>query len=377
MKKTAFLLILLICKAGVGYSQMKLIKKLLSDEKDTTRKASFMPIPVLGYTQETGFEFGFGALYSFYADRIDTNNRSSNFSATASYSTKKTYNFSILGDAWSKGNIYHAIAEIRFRRMPFNFYGLGNRTRKIDESKLVQQQIKLQFDLEKTFFKNFYSGVSLGYENYAFQDKSENQVFSNRSDIRGKPGGQVVFLGISQSYDTRNSNNYPTKGFFGRLTYQYAPDFFGGDDFTGSQFNLNLRNFWKLSNKFVIGAQGIFRTMQSNHTPFYLLPQLGNDEIMRGYYTGRFRDRNLLAMQAELRYRYNNRFGAVLFAGTGTVWGRTPFDFDYFKPNLGAGFRYFFDPAKGLSVRMDYGIGSKLRNEERQSGFYISLAEAF
>ena len=41
------------------------------------------------------------------------------------------------------------------------------------------------------------------------------------------------------------------------------------------------------------------------------------------------------------------------------------------------GARYFFDPEKGLSVRLDYGIGEKRANEKRQTGFYISLAEAF
>jgi outer membrane translocation and assembly module TamA len=99
--------------------------------------------------------------------------------------------------------------------------------------------------------------------------------------------------------------------------------------------------------------------------------------MMRGYYSGRYRDRNLLDIQSELRYRLNNRFGAVLFTGTGTVWGRTAFAFDNFKPHFGAGFRYFFDPAKGLSVRMAYGISTKIKIEERQSGFYISLGEAF
>ncbi|RZJ77247.1 MAG: polymerase, partial [Flavobacterium sp.] len=47
------------------------------------------------------------------------------------------------------------------------------------------------------------------------------------------------------------------------------------------------------------------------------------------------------------------------------------------KPNYGIGGRYFFDTAKGLSVRLDYGIGEKKPNEKRQSGMYISLAEAF
>lgn len=376
MKRILILSICLLISIGCS-AQGKLIKRLLSNDKDTTRKPSFMPIPVLGYTQETGFEFGAGALYSFYADRLDTNNRSSNFSGTASYSTKKTYNLSIFGDAWSKGNKYHALAEIRFRKMPFNFYGIGNRTMKANEDKLEQQQFKIQFDLEKTFIKNFYTGASLAFEDYLFEDRSEGKVFTQRPNIQGKPGGKVFYIGASQSYDTRNSNNYPTKGFFGRLTYQYAPDLFSGDNFTGSKITLNVRNFWTLGDKFVLGAQGIFQDLESHHYPFYLLPQLGNDEMMRGYYAGRYRDRNLLAIQSELRYRLNNRFGAVAFIGTGTVWGRTDFAFNNFKPDYGGGFRYFFDPAKGLSVRMDYGVGAKLRNEERQSGFYISLGEAF
>ncbi|GGI22503.1 BamA/TamA family outer membrane protein [Pedobacter mendelii] len=376
MKKLAILFSLLLI-AFSGMAQMKLIKKMLSNEKDTTRKASFLPIPAFGYSQETGFEFGVGAIYSFYTNRKDTLTRSSNFSANATYSTKKTYNVALKGDAWSKGNIYHAIGEIRFKKMPFNFYGLGNNTSKIDEDKLVQQQIKVAFDLEKTFIRNAYTGISLGFENYDFIDQVVGGIFSSDPSILGKTGGKVIFTGVSQSYDTRNSNNYPSKGFFGRISYQYAPDFFGGNNFNGSQIKLNLRNFWKLSNKFILGTQGLYHTVQSDNTPFYLLPQLGNDEMMRGYYTGRYRDKNLLALQAELRYRYNNRFGTVLFAGTGTVWGKSDFALDAFKPNLGGGLRYFFDPAKGLSIRLDYGIGEKKENEKRQSGFYISLAEAF
>lgn len=371
-------LFLFLCTISLtGQAQMKLIRKMLSNTKDTTRKASFMPIPVFGYAQETGLELGVGVLYSFFVDRKDTTNRSSNFYGAASYSTKKTYNLTIKGDAWSKGNLYHAITEIRFRRMPFDFYGLGNNTHNADEDPLVQEQIKLAFDLEKTFVKNAYTGVSLGFEDYQFEDRTTGGIFDQDNRILGRTGGNVILVGLSQSYDTRNSNNYPTKGFFGRVTYQYAPDFFGGDNFNGSQIKLNLRNFWTVGPKFVLAAQGFYSTIQSKDTPFYMLQQLGSDALMRGYYAGRYRDKNLLAAQAELRYRYSNRFGAVIFAGTGTVWGHSAFAMDTFKPNYGAGIRYFFDPAKGLSVRLDYGIGEKRANEPRQSGAYISLAEAF
>jgi len=371
----AFLIFLIISVPGMA--QMKLIKRMLSNEKDTTRKASFLPIPSFGYSQETGFEFGVGAIYSYYTDRKDTLTRSSNFSINATYSTKKTYNITLKGDAWSPGNKYHFIGDVRFKKMPFNFYGIGNNTQKTDEDKLVMNQVKALFDAEKSFISHAYTGVSLGFENYKFTDQALGGIFSNNPNILDKDGGSVVYVGLSQSYDTRNSNNYPTKGFFGRVTYQYAPHFFGGDSFTGSQIKFDLRNFWSISNKVVVGIQGIYYTIQSSKTPFYLLQQLGNDQIMRGYYGGRYRDENLMASQVELRYRFMNRFGVVAFVGVGKVFDNGNFDFKSMKPNYGFGGRYFFDTAKGLSVRVDYGIGEKLANEKRQSGFYISLAEAF
>ncbi|WP_316761809.1 BamA/TamA family outer membrane protein [Pedobacter aquatilis] len=376
MKKLVILLSLSLFSFS-GWAQMKLIKKMLSNEKDTTRKASFLPIPAFGYSQETGFEFGLGAIYSYYTDRKDTITRSSNFSVNGTYSTKKTYNVALKGDAWSPGNKYHFIGDVRFKEMPFNFYGIGNTTQKTDEDKLVMNQFKMLFDAEKNLLKNAYTGVSLGFETYKFTDQVPGGIFSNNPAILDKDGGSVAYLGLSQSYDTRNSNNYPSKGFFGRVTYQYAPVFFGGDSFTGSQIKVDLRSFWSISKKVILGVQGIYYTIQSSKTPFYLLQQLGNDQIMRGYYGGRYRDENLMASQLELRYRFMNRFGIVAFAGAGKVFNNGNFDFKSLKPNYGFGGRYFFDTAKGLSVRVDYGIGEKLVNEKRQSGFYISLAEAF
>lgn len=376
MKKVTLFLAALLVSQSL-FAQMKLIKKLLSNEKDTTRKASFMPIPVLGYAQETGFEFGLGALYSFYIDRKDTANRSSNFSGTASYSTKKTYNLTLRGDAWTKGNLYHFLGEIKFKKMPFNFYGIGNNTRQTDEDKLIQQQVKFLFDAEKSLFQNAYTGISLGFENYDFVDQTSGGIYTTSPALNDKLGGSALFFGVSQGYDTRNSNNYPTKGFFGRITYQYAPNLYGNGDFKGSQIKVNIRNFWSLAPKVVLGVQGIYYTIHGKNTPFYLLPQLGNDEMMRGYYTGRYRDENLLAAQAEIRYRFMNRFGIVAFASGGKVFANGNFSLNAMKPNYGVGGRYFFDTAKGLSARLDYGVGEKKPNEKRQSGFYISLAEAF
>lgn len=377
MKKVLLVLVIFCLLTIPGWGQKKLIKRIFSNEKDTTRSASFMPVPVLGYTQETGFEFGVGTIYSFFMDKADTTNRSSNFFGAASYATKNMYSFKLKGDAWTSKNKFHLLGEIRFKDMPFNFYGIGNNTLQADEDKLTQRLMKFTFDVEKTFFKEAYTGISVGYENHRIKDLALGGIYHSGFGTATQDGGSVLFLGVSQSYDTRNSNNYPTKGFFGRLSYQYAPPLFGSESFTGSQIKLNLRNYWLLAPKIVLGAQALYYTIQSNATPFYLMPQLGNDEMMRGYYNGRFRDENLLATQAELRYRFMERLGVVAFAGTGKVFAKGDALLAGFKPNFGVGGRYFFDPAKGLSIRLDYGVGEKRMNEERQSGFYISFAEAF
>lgn len=376
MKKLS-ILFLLVTTSLIASAQKKLIQKLFSNEKDTTRKASFMPIPVFRYSQEIGVEFGLGSLYSYYMDRSDTLNRSSNFLGTATYSTKKTYHLSLKADAWTKSNRYHLIGEIKFKKTPFDFFGIGNQTLHQNQDRLVQRQIKAAFDIEKSLAKSAYTGLSVAFENHKFTDQVSGGIYPSSSEIIDSDGGKALFIGISQSLDTRNSNNYPTKGFFGKISYQYAPDLFGAQNFNGSLIKANIRNFWTINPKLVLGVQGIYYSIQSKSTPFYLLPQLGNDEMMRGYYTGRYRDENLIAAQTELRFRYNSRFGIVAFAGTGKVFKNGNLTLHNFKPNYGLGGRYFFDPAKGLSVRIDYGVGEKRINEKRQQGFYISFAEAF
>jgi outer membrane protein assembly factor BamA len=128
--------------------------------------------------------------------------------------------------------------------------------------------------------------------------------------------------------------------------------------------------------KWVLGFDVQEQSLVGGQSPFYLLPALGSDEMMRGYYDGRYRDRNYLAGQTELRYRVSKRFGLDGFAATGEVF-HTSFDTHNLLPDYGGGIRYFFDVQKGLTIRMDYGVGEKRPSESREQGLYIALGEAF
>lgn len=358
-------------------AQMKLIKKLLSSDADTGRKSSFLPLPVLAYSQETGAEFGGLSLYSFYTNRNDTLTRTSRITGAATFTTKKQTNFQVKADIWSPRNKYHYTSEIRYKNFPFNFYGIGNATLASNENPLSQKLFKLNGGIEKQFGESRYSGFNIAFENYQFTNIASGGIWNNDPQVFDKDGGKLIFLGFTQIYDSRNSNTYTTKGLFVKINYSYAPNIFGGDNFTGGLLKMDFRNFNSINKKLSIGLNANFQSLNGENNPFYLLPQLGSDEMMRAYYTGRFRDENLIAIQSEVRFRVHPRFGIVGFGGTGNVFKKRDFSLRDFKPNLGGGFRYFFDIEKGLSVRMDYGIGEKNQGEKRQTGFYLSLGEAF
>ncbi|MFC5284161.1 BamA/TamA family outer membrane protein [Pedobacter alpinus] len=377
MKKIFFLTIALLGSINCT-AQKKLIEKLFSS--DTTRHNSFFPVPLIGYTQEAGFEFGAVGIYSFYLDKTDSTIRASQIYGVAFTSTKGVSQISSKADIWTKGNKWHQLYEARFSNIPFNFYGLGSNTSKADEDLVVQTRWRVGAEIEKQFTKSYYPGVGFEFESVNFKDDEPGGIFDleNQANLIDKDGGRYVFLKITQLLDTRNSNTYTTKGFYGRFRYAYAPDFFGGNNFKGNLFTTDLRYFKSVNKKLVLGNQLFYEAVTSKKDiPFYMLRQMGNDQIMRGYYLGRYRDKNYMALQAELRYKIINRFGMAAFGGVGSVYNRGFLPQQNFKPSYGLGARIFFDLEKSLALRVDYAWGEKPMGEKRISGFYISLGEAF
>jgi outer membrane protein assembly factor BamA len=94
-----------------------------------------------------------------------------------------------------------------------------------------------------------------------------------------------------------------------------------------------------------------------NDVPFYLQPTLGGSRVLRGFVTDRFRDRNLLALQAEYGWDVLPFLNAVVFYEAGTVAPRwTDINLDDFRRDYGLGFR--FGSARTVAFRTDVALGS-------------------
>jgi hypothetical protein len=96
---------------------------------------------------------------------------------------------------------------------------------------------------------------------------------------------------------------------------------------------------------------------------------------MRGYYTGRFRDKNQLAAQAEFRMLplgFTKRWGAAVFGATGTVFNHFhQLSLNNFVVAGGAGLRFLLFPKKDIFSRVD------LAFTKEGTGIYLFIGEAF
>jgi hypothetical protein len=383
MKKYLTLLfILTLSTCQPLFAQESFAKKLFREmylDKDSTKKSNFVVVPALASSPETGFEFGGASLFSFYTDTVRHSiTRVSSLYGYAAVTTKGQEKVSLNASYWEPQNTWHYTANISFYNFPFDFYGLGNNTKKADKELIDEKRTRVIVTAQRLVAKYFYAGFDIGGFKYYYYSGTQNQniLFKNDPAIQDQSGGSNLTAGPVLTLDSRNNNTYTTKGIIVNTYLNLIQGVYSNSGYSGGFFNFDYSQFFLLQKKLVLGLDVKEQSLIGGSSPFYLLPQLGNDALMRGYYTGRYRDRNLIAGQAELRYRFTERFGVVGFLGTGEV-ANSSFSASQLKPNYGGGLRYFFDIEKGLSIRADYGFGEKPAGEPREQGFYIALGEAF
>jgi hypothetical protein len=379
MKRILILLIILISIQPV-FAQLNFLPKFIRRmyfNKDSSKRPSFVIVPAISSAPETGLEIGGAALLSFYSDTVDHRTNVSSVYGYATITTKGQTKLSLNTNYWTPQNKVHYTGSISFYNFPFYFYGIGNNTRIANQELVKEKRYKANLESDYYLGNSFYLGYVVGAFKYFYgYDSNLPLIDDSGPDVQDKRGGAAVYAGPTFTYDTRNNNTYTTKGMIINAYYNLMQGAFINNGYEGGFFNIEYSEFFALSKKFVLGTDIQEQSLTGGSSPFYLLPQMGSDEMMRGYYGGRFRDRNLIAGQTELRYRIDPRFGLAAFVGTGEVF-HSDFSFPQLKINYGGGVRYFFDIQKGLSFRLDYGVGDKPVGEPRISGFYIALGQSF
>ena len=343
--------------------------KYFNDTSDP-EKPKFLAYPTLAFAPETSWEFGLSGLMLFYARR-DTTNRLSEISAFLFTTLNRQYG------AWFEHFLYghqdnwFFLGRLRFQRFPLKYFGIGPQAQQANKQTINADYILIRERVLRKVKPNLFVGLETDFQQVGrIQIDPGNGVLPKPL---GAEGSRNIGLGIGVVYDTRHNPLNVRKGWFGELAYlNYNPAW--GSNYKFTSLSMDGRWYKPVGSNQVWASQVFGQFMQGN-VPFNQLALMGGENLMRGYYLGRFRDKTYLAAQTEYRFLpfgFSKRLGGVVFASTGAV-APTPnhFSLKHLQPAGGVGLRYLVFPKKDIFVRLDVAFTREGAN------FYIYTGEAF
>ena len=174
---------------------------------------------------------------------------------------------------------------------------------------------------------------------------------------------------IPVEIDSRDHEQFPRSGWLinarGILYRESA-----GSDFDAQTFKLSVNHYWPMGEQNVLASRLVTSTTSGN-APFFLLSTFGGSTDLRGYPSGRYRDRMMYALQSEYRWQVNDHWIATGFAGFGEVAADVSDFGENFLPAAGVGLRYVLSQKHRVGLSFDVAVG------DDGAEFYFGVGEAF
>lgn len=362
------LLMALCCAAGVT-AQEALPPP---DSSSAAPGNTLVPLPALFYQPETGT--GFGGLATYYFRPGAAKGRSvppSEIAGSVIYTTRKQILTSLSTRLYLSGGALRLAGSVAFNKFPTKFWGIGNETPESAEEDYTPLTFAAVAEGLREVHRGWYVGARLQAAHRTLREVSDSGQLVTGT-VPGSADGRIVEGTLLVTWDTRDNTIFPTRGRHHQLGLLGAATGLLSDFGYGGA-RLDAREYVSPARRHVLAFR-VLGDARTGTPPFELLPQLGGDVLLRGYYQGRFRDQVMVALQTEYRLPVIWRIGVVAFAEAGQVAPRLDdLALDAFKASLGGGLRFLLSPKEGLNVRADYGYGFDVKS----GGFYLAIGEAF
>ncbi len=325
-------------------------------------------LPVYGVVYSPERELtAMGGFMTAYPTSEDPELPLSQIGAAVSISTNLSLSGSVLGSNYAAHGYFYTSYSIKYYRNPWSFWGLGYDAASDDanRSSFLENRIRARVDL---LYRNGYrhlAGIFLKYDFYRAEQ------FSMPSLIEGQPVSTDYFTaGLRWDFDTRNHSAQPSRGVF--LEVEPSVNIpTSGDVASGIFYRVEFTAdfYFSLWHGGVL-ALDFYGDLASQASPWTMWNETGGDVRMRGYYTGRYRDRNFVSAQAELRQNIYKSHGIAVWGGAGNVFPSfSAFDISHTLPTYGIGYRFSIF---GITFRLDAGFG-----KGGQYGIYAGINQAF
>ena len=338
-----------------------------SDKPKANKKIDFGIIGGPHYDTDTGLGLGLVASATYSADRTDSLLERSNASLYSDVTTKAFLMIGLRGNHFFPHRRFRLDYRLYVYTFPSYLWGFSYPQSDDDnnKSKYSRTKFEVMTRLLARLDRYSYLGPIIRYQYvhaYKLKDRAPQLLAGQPMTVTD------VGVGLSYTLDSRDFILNASRGWFLQLDLMSTPTFLGNNN-TYYSAEMQLATYHKVWRGAIIAAE--LHTRQcAGEVPWPMLSDVGSSNRMRGYYEGRYRDKNVIDAQIELRQHIWHRNGIALWVGAAEVFPRySELRFRRILPNAGVGYRWQFK--KGVNVRLDYGFG---RNG---SGFIFNINEAF
>jgi hypothetical protein len=319
------------------------------EPRQIDRGHNFLPIPILGLDTDNGFTIGGGVeLFKYNFRQVPFEYSQS---LTASYYTR----FSNIAVAY-QGDFYALEKDSRLNlvigyteQFVTRYFGYGNETtfdndlERNDFYRVDQRLATLYPTLHYNFTDKITGSVGLSFIQTKTALKNDTLLTGFRYGDYGLGTLNPLGMHLGIKFDLRDSQVYPSSGFFAELTGSYFPAVFNIEE-SFSYSGIDLRGY--LTPGFMnwatlavrAGGNGVW-----GKYPFFAGATLGGPQNVRGYNDKRFTGDAAVFGQAEVRMKvarmkliFKSQVGINVFAETGRVFTEGG-DSKLWHPTFGGG----------------------------------------
>ena len=372
---------------GVELNEKQLKRYYRQLRKDSIRAHKNIWWSVLGgpsYTPEASFGVGGAVLASFRMNKQDTISQRSFLPAGLNLSINGTIVVAGAGTFFFNENRFRIYMNYGYRNEPSHYYGKGfEKAETIERGDSTTRFHRSYFQLYPRFVweirPHFYLG---GLFDLNYTKVSDVNPVMEKDPYFQQFKRKYFNVGIGGliQYDTRDDVATPTRGMLLGANFKLFGKYLGGA-YNYEIIELEYRQFKNIFRPRSTLAWIAKSQIGLGDVPFTELPTFGSPFDLRGYYMGKYRDKSMAYGIVEYRHMFGSpakyksgnfwaKCGFVAWVGTGTI-GETPFDWNKWKLNFGAGLRFQMQPGKNF--RLDIG------KEPGQPGMqvYMNMTEAF
>jgi hypothetical protein len=257
------------------------------------------------------------------------------------------------------------------RRFPDIFWPSGASTPESSQEHYRRDELTADTGFLLCDRRGLCGGPAVRIEHYGIAETEPGGVLAS-GQVAGASGTSAWSAGLYVESDSRDSAYYPHVGGLSVAKASVGRSDSAGRAATLGRLDLDIRRFVQLHGDHVLAVQAMLQ-LRTGDPPFELMPVLGGDALLRGYYQGRHRDRQLLALQIEYRFPLFWRLGGVLFGGCGEVAKDLgALTLDALLAAGGGGLRVTLDREAHINLRIDVAA-----NQRGATSGYLSIAEAF